>query len=107
MLSAPAFWAVSVPAVLLAGFSKASGNGLGMLAVPLMALAMSPAVAAAIMLPILISMDALGLWAWRGRVDADTLRSVLPGAMLGIVIGALAFSVLDVRWVTRVRQICA
>jgi hypothetical protein len=39
VLSDPAFWAVSVPAVLLAGFSKASGNGLGMLAVPLMALA--------------------------------------------------------------------
>ena len=99
MLADPAFWAVSVPAVLLAGFSKASANGLGMLSVPLMALAMSPAVAAAIMLPLLISMDALGLWAWRGRADADTLRSVLPGAMLCILIGALAFSVLDVRWV--------
>ena len=99
MLADPAFWAVAVPAVLLAGFSKASGNGLGMLSVPLMALAMSPAVAAAVMLPLLIAMDALGLWAWRGRADADTLRSVLPGAMLGILIGALAFSVLDVRWV--------
>jgi len=99
VLADPAFWAVAVPAVLLAGFSKASGNGLGMLSVPLMALAMSPAVAAAVMLPLLIAMDALGLWAWRGRADADTLRSVLPGAMLGILIGALAFSVLDVRWV--------
>ena len=99
MLSDPAFWAAAVPAVLLAGLSKASGNGLGMLAVPLMALTMSPAAAAAIMLPILIAMDALGLWAWRGRADAATLKAVLPGAMLGIVLGALAFSVLDVRWV--------
>ncbi len=99
MLSDPAFWATAVPAVLLAGLSKASGNGLGMLAVPLMALTMSPAAAAAIMLPILIAMDALGLWAWRGRADAATLKAVLPGAMLGIVLGTLAFSVLDVRWV--------
>jgi uncharacterized membrane protein YfcA len=99
VLSDPAFWATAVPAVLLAGLSKASGNGLGMLAVPLMALTMSPAAAAAIMLPILIAMDALGLWAWRGRADAATLKAVLPGAMLGIVLGTLAFSVLDVRWV--------
>lgn len=99
MLADPAFWATAVPAVLLAGLSKASGNGLGMLAVPLMALTMSPAAAAAIMLPILIAMDALGLWAWRGRADVATLKAVLPGAMLGIVLGALAFSSLDVRWV--------
>jgi uncharacterized membrane protein YfcA len=95
----PLFWAVSVPAVLLAGFGKASGNGLGMVAVPLMALAMSPAAAAAVMLPILIAMDLLGLWAWRGRADAAVLRTVLPGAMLGIAIGSLAFFALDVRWV--------
>jgi hypothetical protein len=95
----PLFWAVSVPAVLLAGFAKASGNGLGMVAVPMMALAMSPAAAAAVMLPILIAMDLLGLWAWRGRADAGTLRTVLPGAMLGIAVGALAFAALDVRWV--------
>jgi uncharacterized membrane protein YfcA len=95
----PLFWAVSVPAVLLAGLSKASGNGLGMIAVPLMALAMSPAAAAAVMLPILIAMDLLGLWAWRGRADARVLRTVLPGAMLGIAIGSLAFLALDVRWV--------
>ena len=99
LLADPLFWAVSVPAVLLAGVSKASGNGLGMLAVPLMALTMSPATAAAIMLPILCAMDALGLWAWRGRSDATTLRLMLPGAVLGIVLGSLAFSVLDVRWV--------
>jgi uncharacterized membrane protein YfcA len=99
MIADPAFWAVGVPAVLLAGVSKASGNGLGMVAVPLMALAMSPATAAAVMLPILCAMDALGVWAWRGKSDAATLRTLLPGAMLGILLGTLAFFVLDVRWV--------
>ncbi|HMS80646.1 MAG TPA: sulfite exporter TauE/SafE family protein, partial [Burkholderiaceae bacterium] len=66
MIGDPLFWAAAVPAVLLAGVGKASGNGLGMVAVPLMALAMSPAAAAAVMLPILVAMDLIGLWAWRG-----------------------------------------
>ncbi|HMS81528.1 MAG TPA: sulfite exporter TauE/SafE family protein [Burkholderiaceae bacterium] len=35
----------------------------------------------------------------RGRADGAVLRTVLPGAMLGIAIGALAFLALDVRWV--------
>lgn len=99
MLSDPLFWAVAVPAVLLAGISKASGSGLGMIAVPLMALGMAPATAAAIMLPILCAMDLLGLWAWRTRADARVLRTLLPGALLGILLGTLAFFALDVRWV--------
>lgn len=99
MLSDPAFWAVAVPAVLLAGLGKAGGTGLGILCVPLMALAMPPATAAAVLLPILVAMDLIGLWAWRGRADAAVLRTALPGAALGIALGTLAFSVLDVRWV--------
>jgi uncharacterized membrane protein YfcA len=99
MLSDPLFWAVAAPAVLLAGISKASGSGLGMVAVPLMALGMAPSAAAAIMLPILCAMDLLGLWAWRTRADARVLRTLLPGALLGILLGTLAFFALDVRWV--------
>lgn len=99
MITDPLFYAVAVPAVLLAGVSKASGNGLGMLAVPLMALVVSPAVAAAVMLPILCALDALGLWTWRGRADPAVLRTVLPGAALGIAIGAWVFFALDARWV--------
>jgi uncharacterized membrane protein YfcA len=99
LITDPAFYAVAIPAVLLAGVAKASGNGMGMVAVPLMALAVPPATAAAVMLPILIAMDGLGLWAWRGRADLDVLRTVLPGAMIGILVGALVFTTLDVRWV--------
>lgn len=99
MITDPLFYAVAVPAVLLAGVSKASGNGLGVLAVPLMALAVSPAVAAAVMLPILCALDALGLWTWRGRADRAVLRTVLPGAILGIAVGAWVFLALDASWV--------
>jgi len=99
LITDPAFYAVAIPAVLLSGIAKAGANGLGILAVPLMALAVSPAVAAAVLLPILCAMDLLGLWAWRGRAHWSVLRTVLPGAMLGIVAGSLVFFTLDVRWV--------
>jgi uncharacterized protein len=85
--------------VLLAGLGKAGLAGLGVVVVPLMSLAVAPQQAAAVTLPILIAMDVLGLWAWRGRADAAALRSVVPGALLGIAAGALVFSALEVRWI--------
>ncbi|QIB64465.1 TIGR01244 family sulfur transferase [Kineobactrum salinum] len=53
MLSEPAFYLVSIPAVLLYGIAKGGfGGAISMLAVPLMALVMAPTQAAAILLPI-------------------------------------------------------
>jgi len=94
------FYALAVLAVLLAGFSKASAaGGVGLMAVPLMSIAIAPQHAAAIMLPILCALDLLGLWAWRGQYDLRLLRQLVPGAILGIIIGALVFKAVDVRWV--------
>ncbi len=91
-----AFYLAAVPAVLLMGISKGGfGGGLGILAVPLMALAMSPVQAAAILLPILCAIDLIGVWAYRGRWDAVSLRILLPAALLGIVLGALSFGLFD------------
>ena len=57
-----AFYAVAVPAVLLMGLSKSGFlGGFGSLAVPLMALVVPVPQAAAIMLPLLLVMDAAGL----------------------------------------------
>lgn len=94
------FYAAAIPAVLLAGISKAGlGAGLGILSTPLIALTVSPAQAAAVMLPILCLMDLLGLYAFRGQADLRLLRWLLPGALVGIVAGALVFEMLDARWV--------
>ncbi len=92
MLADPAFWAVAVPAVLLMGMSKSGfGAGFGALAVPLMALAMPVPQAAAIMLPLLAVMDALGLAAlWRER-DRALIRLLLPAGLAGTVLGTLLF----------------
>lgn len=84
------FWLVSVPAVLMYGISKGGfGGAVAILAVPLMALVMSPTQAAAILLPILVVMDVVVVYSYRGQYDGRALRLLLPGAILGIVLGYL------------------
>jgi len=86
------FYFVAVPAVILIGVSKGGfGSGLGILAVPLLAMVVSPIQAAAIMLPILCFMDLLGLWAYRGKWIWPELRILLPASLIGIGIGTLMF----------------
>jgi len=88
LLSDPYFYAAAVPAVILVGLSKGGlGGAMALIGVPLIALVVSPVQAAAIMLPILIVMDIVSVWTWRGVWDGVTLRNVLPGAMLGIALG--------------------
>lgn len=92
MITDPWFYAVAVPAVLLFGISKGGfGGGLGTAAVPLMALAVSPVQAAAILLPILCVMDIVALWKFRGKWVWPELRILLPASLVGILIGTLLF----------------
>ncbi len=92
VISEPFFYMVSVPAVLLLGVSKSGfGAGFGSLAVPMMALAVPVPQAAAILMPVLLLMDLLGMAAFRKDFDRDLLKFLLPFGVLGIVIGALLF----------------
>ena len=69
MLTDPAFYLVSVPAVLLYGIAKGGfGGAVAVLSVPLMALVMSPTQAAAVLLPILVVMDAFVVRTYWGAV---------------------------------------
>lgn len=96
MIADPLFYALAVPAILLTGISKGGfGTGIGMMAVPLMALAIPVPQAAAVMLPILCVMDLVGLWTYWGRWDQSVMSAMLPGAVLGIAVGGLTFSLLD------------
>ena len=86
----PLFYVAAAPAVILVGLSKGGlGGSMGFIGVPLMALAMPPVQAAAILLPILVLMDLVSLWSWRGIYDKSILKTMMPGAMAGIVIGWL------------------
>jgi uncharacterized membrane protein YfcA len=90
----PWFYAAAFPAVILVGLSKGGlGGAMGFVGVPLMALAMSPVRAAAILLPILVLMDLVSLWSWRGVYDRGILKSMLPGSLVGIGIGWLTAAI--------------
>ncbi|MEQ8603385.1 MAG: sulfite exporter TauE/SafE family protein [Marivibrio sp.] len=96
LIEDPLFYAVAIPAVMIAGISKGGfGGGLGIVAVPTMALVIGPIEAAAIMLPILCAMDVFGLIAYRRTADWTNLARLLPGAIAGIVVGALTFRLFD------------
>ncbi len=96
LITDPYFYAVTIPAVLLLGLSKSGfGAGFGSLAVPMMALAVSVPQAAAILMPVLLLMDILGMAAFRKDFDLKLLKFLIPCGLVGIVIGALLFKALD------------
>jgi uncharacterized membrane protein YfcA len=97
ILADPSFYAVAIPAVILIGLSKGGfGGAMALMGTPLMSLVMPPIQAAAILLPILIMMDLVSLWTWRGQYNGQTLKILLPGAIAGIAFGwAMASVVTD------------
>lgn len=96
MMTDPFFYATAIPAVILVGLSKGGfGGAMALLGMPLMALAISPVQAAAILLPILIVMDLITLWSWRSHKDTTTLHIMVPFALIGVGIGWMTAA-----WVT-------
>lgn len=96
LITDPFFYAVAIPAVLLLGISKSGfGAGFGSLAVPMMAIAVTVPQAAAILMPVLLLMDLLGMTAFRKDFDKKLLVFLIPFGLLGTVIGTLLFKVLD------------
>ena len=98
IISDPFFYAVAIPAVLLLGISKSGfGAGFGSLAVPLMALSVTVPQAAAVLMPVLLVMDLLGIAVFRKDFDKALLKFLIPFALVGTVIGALLFKLLDAK----------
>ena len=98
LITDPFFYAVAIPAVLLLGISKSGfGAGFGSLAVPLMALSVTVPQAAAVLMPVLLVMDLLGIAVFRKDFDRQLLKFLIPFALVGTVIGALLFKLLDAK----------
>jgi uncharacterized membrane protein YfcA len=84
----PYFVTVAVIAVLIVGLSKAGLLGsLGMVGVPLLTLVMPARDAAGMMLPVLLAMDAIAIYAYRKEVNWKILWIMLPGAAIGTLVG--------------------
>jgi uncharacterized membrane protein YfcA len=82
-------------AVLILGISKAGfGGGTGILAIPLMALAVGPAKMLGIILPLLIACDILSNLHHLGHYDWTRLRRLLIGAAVGVAAGTIVLLVL-------------
>jgi uncharacterized protein len=89
MLTEPLFYLLAIPAVVLIGLAKGGFAGVGALAMPMLALVISPVQGAAILLPVLIVQDAVGVWAFRRHWDRAVLLLMIPTAAIGIVLGYL------------------
>ncbi len=87
LLTNPWFYAAAIPAAVMIGLSKGGLGNLGVLAVPIMALAISPVQAAGLTLPIFVATDIVAVIAYRRHFSLATLRDMLPAALIGIGLG--------------------
>lgn len=81
------FWGLAIVASLCVGISKGGLPLIGILAVPIMSLVISPVVAAGLLLPIYIVSDIYGLWIYRRDYDMRNIAIIVPAATIGIGIG--------------------
>lgn len=84
------FWIVAGLAAYLMGLSKGGIPMIAMLSVPLMSLFMDPALAAGLLLPIYIVADMYAVYLFRKAYSAKNLKILLPGAVVGILVGFFA-----------------
>ena len=87
-------------AAFLVGLSKGGLPAIGMLAVPIMSLVMSPVQAAVMLLPIYVISDMMGIYLYRRDFSAPNLRILLPAGVFGVFIGWLTASMVSDRAIT-------
>ena len=83
----PLFFAIAAASAFLVGASKGGLPMVGVLGVPLLALVMPPVAAAALLLPVYIVSDMVGLWAYRKEYSARNLAILLPAMIFGVGVG--------------------
>lgn len=83
----PAFIAVTAFAAFLVGLSKGGLPVVAMLSVPILALFMPPLEAAALLLPLYIASDMVGVVIYRRNYSARNLAILVPASMIGILFG--------------------
>ncbi len=89
---------LAVAAVFFIGLSKAGfGGGLGMLTTPLCAMAFDAKVAIGIILPLLSAGDIFSLYHYWGKWDRRNLTFLLPGVVVGVLVGVQLVGMFNTR----------
>ncbi len=83
-LSDPLFLTLAVIAVVLLGLAKGGFFGLGVMALPVLSLAVHPLHAAAILVVPMFAQDVLTVWTYRRDWSAWNLKIMIPAMMAGI-----------------------
>ena len=87
------FFICAIASVIVVGISKSGfGAGLGILSLPLMASQASINEALAILLPLLIAIDLVGLRRFIRNANWRIVRIIVPPAMLGLILGMIFFT---------------
>lgn len=90
------FYALAIPAVLIIGLAKGGFGGAGVfLATPLLALAVTPGQAVALLLPLLMVVDIVTVRAFSKCWNWPNARALMAGSVLGIGAGWLLFGYAD------------
>ncbi len=84
MITDIVFYALAVPSVVCLGLSKGGFSAVGMVATPLLSLYIPPLQAAAILLPILLTQDAISVWVYRREWSAWNLKVLAVGSAIGV-----------------------
>jgi hypothetical protein len=86
-------WLIAITAVLITGIAKSGfGGGIGIVAVPLFTFAMGPVKGVGTLLPLLVASDIFAVAHHWKKWDARNLRVLLPGSVLGTLLGMTLMS---------------
>lgn len=93
---------VVVIAVFIYGFSKTAMPVAGVVAGPLIAASLGPAIGSGFVVPLLILGDLMGLALYRSHADWRLMRKLVPGVLAGFVFMTLLFKFVDMLIVGRI-----
>lgn len=79
--------AIAALSAFIVGLSKGGLPSVGTLAVPLLALVISPVTAAALLLPIYVASDMVGLYLYRHSYSGRNLAILAPASLVGVALG--------------------
>jgi len=96
-----AFFICAIASVVVVGISKSGfGAGLGVLSLPLMASQSTLNEALAILLPLLIAIDLVGIRRFLKNANWRILKLILPAAFVGMFLGMIFFTVITPKALT-------